>query len=156
MPLPVHQQGAGIHLLQAIHAHVAHAGLRVTGHHLRQSDEGTAVLGPTRENGDPIQGSGIRRHELLARATLDPPRFDSRRAQRLQQRDPPSQRRTSIRRRAQVEQARQIVSERFQLLDVQRPRHPLRAAEGVDEDRQLIAGDVLEEQRLVLRRRPSA
>ncbi len=66
MALPVHNQGALIHHLQAVHAHIAHAGLRVARDHLRQGDKPPAVFRPAFQDRQEIQRRRFRFRSLLA------------------------------------------------------------------------------------------
>ena len=67
MDMPVHARGTAVVLLQAVHAHIALAGLGILGKDQRQGHERPSVLRPALENGNFVQIGIFRLHHFLAR-----------------------------------------------------------------------------------------
>ena len=68
--MPVHTRGAAVVFLQAVHAHIALAGLGVLGEHQRQGHEGAAIIRPAFENGNIIKTRIFRFHNFLTGRVL--------------------------------------------------------------------------------------
>ncbi len=144
--VPVHARRLLVVFLQAVHADVALASLRVLREDKRQRNERAAVLRPAREDGDLVEIDRLL-YDLLARRLLHVPReIDRLLRERQQRHDIHLVRERDVR---QAQDLADLIPHIIELLDAERERHALVAAERIHEHGHVVALHVLEEQRLV-------
>ena len=144
--LPVHGGGAGVVDLDAVHAQVPYAALRVVGYHKGQGDVPARVQGPALEDGKPEEVDLVSlQHHLLARTATHDPRLVRRQFLELPQ--GPQLLAQALRRGLhQAKEALHALGQLVQPLGPQGPGHAALGAEDVDEDGNIVALDVLEEE----------
>ena len=144
--LPVHAEGPVVEHLEAVHADVARARLRVPGEHTRQRDVAAAVLGPAAQHRQARERCALGLDHLLARGVGHAP---GPRLHEVEERaelpEPLGERAGQL----HVEELGDALAELVQGPDAERQRQPVGRAEGVDEYRHVGALDALEEERQV-------
>jgi hypothetical protein len=128
--LPVHDGAAPIELLHPVAAHVARAGLRVTGDYLRQRDERPPVARPACQNGQRVQVDIVPCvYDLLAGSARNGVGRNVREFGQLacKLRQGPA-----ARREPHLDQFGQGTRVFFEVVDAKRQRHARSGPEGID------------------------